>query len=95
MTKRVYWIFVVAAVLLGVALFMMREQFSSGLLFGLTMLPFFLLTAGVHGVLAHSVKSSLKGNLIFYPVLMGVIFSVIAFLYIFFIMRLFCPGFMD
>jgi hypothetical protein len=47
-----------------------------------------LIVASIHGILAHSLQPNIKGNLIFYPVLMGILFGVLSAIYFLFIMPL-------
>ena len=50
---------------------------------------FLLLVTSIHGIIAHSLNPQQKGNFIFYPVLMGVLFGILAAIYFFLIMPLF------
>jgi hypothetical protein len=49
----------------------------------------------VHGTIAHTLNPQLKGGLIAYPILMGILFAVLLFICLFFIMPLFCPDFLN
>ena len=53
-----------------------------------------LLVACIHGVVAHSLTSQQKGNLIIYPVFMGILFGVLVFIYLFLLLPAVNPDFM-
>jgi len=48
----------------------------------------------LHGLLAHTLTPKQKGSLMFYPLIMGILFGVLSFIYIFIVLPLIVPGFM-
>ncbi|TYQ00080.1 hypothetical protein C7447_101688 [Tenacibaculum adriaticum] len=93
MERRIYRILIVISLVLGVYLFNIRESHSV-LFVSLTLgLIFFLFSAGVHGLLAHSINPKLKNYTIVYPILMGLFWVFLLMILIFFIIPIYCPNF--
>jgi hypothetical protein len=93
MAKKIYWATLISSLIIGILIYFNKESFTSGVLLALFAIPFFMFIAGLHGIIAHSVKSETKGNIILYPVAMGIVFSIIAFGFIILMMKLFCADF--
>lgn len=88
MANRLYKLLgILSFIFLFLLLFNRDKILFEGLLWATSIL-FMILVASIHGVLAHSLKPSIKGNLIFYPILMGVLFGVLSAIYFFLIMPL-------
>lgn len=94
MERRIYQIVIVLSIVLGAYVFMIKETHSKTFLIVITSLVFLLFSAGIHGLLAHTLKPGIKGNIIGYPILMGVLWAVLFFLFVFFILQVFCPDFL-
>lgn len=86
MTKQVYWTTAILSILLLVLTLLLRKNMSQGTLIWSTSILFFVIVASIHGVIAHSLTIPQKGGLIFYPILMGVLFAILAYLYLFLIL---------
>lgn len=93
MAKRIYTLLVLISVILGAYVYLIKEAHSKNFLIVITSLVFLLFSAGIHGVLAHSLKPSIKRGLIGYPIFMGVLWALLFFLFVFFIIPIFCPDF--
>ncbi|WP_111707709.1 hypothetical protein [Lutibacter citreus] len=93
MARRIYLILIIISMLLGWYLFMFKETHSTTFLLVITSLIFLLFSAGIHGLLAHSLKPNIKGDIIGYPIVMGIIWAVLFFLFTFFILPVFCSDF--
>lgn len=95
MVRRIYWILMLLSITIGGIILYSGADFGSkkGLLTVLTILAMIFI-ASIHGIIAHSLKPSTKGNLILYPLLMGVLFVFLFFIFVFFITPLFCPDIM-
>lgn len=93
MARRIYRILIVLSIVLGAYVFMVKETHSKTFLIVITSLIFLLFSAGIHGLLAHSLKPDIKGDIIIYPILMGVLWVILFFLFVFFILPVFCPDF--
>jgi len=94
MARRIYLILIVTSIVLGVYLYMVKETHSKTFLIFISSLIFMIFSMGIHGFIAHSLKPSLKGDIIVYPILMGALWSVLFFLFVFFILPVFCPEFL-
>ncbi|MFD1553362.1 hypothetical protein DNU06_06770 [Putridiphycobacter roseus] len=90
MARRIYVLLIIAALLMGIYLYSVKEMQSNNFLIGMATFLFMLFSMGVHGFLAHSLKPSTKGGIIIYPVLMGVLYGLMFFLFVFFILPVFC-----
>jgi hypothetical protein len=63
-----------------------RDKILFEALMWIVSILFMLIVAAIHGVLAHSIRPAAKGNLIFYPIMMGILFGILSAIYFFFIM---------
>jgi hypothetical protein len=95
MAKRIYWIILILSFVAGAALYFGKDSFSPNTLLALFFLSSMIMIISVHGIIAHSISLKVKGGLIVYPILMGVLFAVLFFICIFFILPLFCPNFLS
>ncbi|QCX38948.1 hypothetical protein FF125_11065 [Aureibaculum algae] len=93
MARRLYSICIVIAILLGVYLNTFKQTHSTLFIIIIATLLFFLLSLGVHGLIAHTIKPSIKDSLVAYPLIMGAIWAIMLLIFIFFIIPLFCPHF--
>ncbi|MDV7139815.1 hypothetical protein R3X28_13055 [Maribacter sp. TH_r10] len=94
MFKRVYSILIIVALGLGFYLYGIRETQTNVFLIISSGLIFTFLSMGIHGLIAHSLNPKVKGGIILYPLLMGVLWAFLFFLFVFFILPIFCPDFM-
>ncbi|MRX63540.1 hypothetical protein [Maribacter luteus] len=94
MSKRVYSILIIVALGLGFYLYGIRETQTNVFLIISSGLIFTFLSMGIHGLIAHSLNPKVKGGIILYPLLMGVLWAFLFFLFVFFILPIFCPDFM-
>jgi hypothetical protein len=92
MARRIYSILIAISLILGVLLFVIKETYSKNFLIVISSLIFMFFSMGIHGLIAHSLKPSIKGDGIVYPLLMGALWGVLFFLFVFFIIPIFCPG---
>lgn len=93
MTRRIYWLLIIIAFLSGILLYTQKDVINNDALvmalFGVAM----FLVAGIHGIIVHTLKPQVKGGLIVYPVVMGGVFGLILFLFVYLIMPLYCDCF--
>ncbi len=94
MSRRIYRILIVISIALGVYLYTIKETHTKMFLIVISSLVFMLLNMGIHGFIAHSLKPSVKGDVIAYPLLMRALWAVLFFLFVFFILPVFCPSFL-
>jgi len=94
MARRIYSILIAISLGLGVYLNMIKETHSKVYLIVISSLIFTLFSMGIHGLIAHSLNPKAKGGILTYPLLMGVLWAVLFFLFIFFIIPIFCPDFL-
>ncbi|MDO6472566.1 hypothetical protein [Maribacter sp. 1_MG-2023] len=71
MARRIYSIKIAIALGLGFYLFTIRDTHSKAYLITISAIIFTLFSMGVHGLLAHSLKPKVKGDIIIYSLLMG------------------------
>lgn len=95
MARRIYALLTLLSMVLGVSVYMIKESQSKNFLLIITSFVFLLFSAGIHGILAHSFKPDLKGYFIGYPIVMGFIWALLFFLFVFFILPIFCPDFLS
>ncbi len=93
MERRIYWILLIISSIVGLGLFIFKENVNPSLILGLLLVVALTFSASIHGIIAHTINPNLKGGLIFYPLLMGVIFSVLLFIFIFTYMHIQHPAF--
>ncbi|SIR21259.1 hypothetical protein [Maribacter ulvicola] len=94
MARRIYSIIIVVALALGYYLFSIRDTHSKVYLITVSAIIFTLFSMGIHGLLAHSLKPKVKGDIIIYPLLMGVLWGVLFFLFVFVFLPILCPDFL-
>jgi len=93
MARRIYRILIVIAIGLGAYLYLLKSTHSKTFLLIISSLIFLMFSMGIHGLIAHSLKPSVKDDIIVYPLLMGVLWAVLFGLFVFFIIPVFCPNF--
>lgn len=94
MARRIFSIIIAIALGLGFYLNFTKEDHSKSFLIVTAGIIFTLLSIGVQGLIAHSLDSKAKGHIILYPLLMGVLWAVMFFLFVFLVMPMFCPDFL-
>lgn len=94
MARRIYSIIIAIALGLGFYLFTIRDTHSKAYLITISAIIFILFSMGIHGLLAHSLKPKVKGDIIIYPLLMGVLWGVLFFLFVFVFLPILCPDFL-
>lgn len=94
MAKRIYFIIGAIALLIMIYFISTPQKIASGTLVWIVTTLYAVIVGCMHGVVGHSLSAKQKGNLIFYPVTMGVLFGVFAFIYIFVVLPLIIPDFM-
>jgi hypothetical protein len=95
MARKIYWILLIITVISGIIFYLMKEYVVSNILLGVLFFLSMLLVSSVHGIIAHSLNPELKGGLIAYPLLMGILFAFLFFICVFFVIPLFCPDFLN
>jgi hypothetical protein len=95
MAKRIYWILLILSIVSGFIFYFFKENISQDALLIIIFFLSLIFATSVHGIISHSLKPELKGGLIVYPLLMGVLFSVLLFICIFLIIPMFCPDFLN
>jgi hypothetical protein len=94
MAKRIYTIVGAIALIIMIYFIINPQTIASKPLVWIVTILYAAVIACIHGVLAHSLSVKQKGNLIFYPVVMGILFGIFAFIYIFVVLPLIIPSFM-
>ncbi|MBD0778441.1 hypothetical protein HPE56_11605 [Maribacter sp. ANRC-HE7] len=94
MAKKIYSILLLVSLGLGYYLYSVRESLSNVILIVTSGVLFTLLSMGIHGLIAHSLNPNVKGGIILYPILMGILWAFLFFLFVFFVLPIFCPDFM-
>lgn len=93
MSRRIFRIVIVVSIVLGVYLYSIRETQSKDFLIILSSIAFLILSFGIHGLIAHSLRPKSKGELITYPILMWALWAILFLLFVFFVIPVFCPDF--
>jgi hypothetical protein len=94
MTRWIFRILIIASILIGIYLYIIRETQSSRLLIIWSSITFLILSFGIHGLIAHSMRPKTKGDLIAYPLLMWILWAVLFFLFVFLVIPVFYPDFL-
>ena len=95
MSRRVFRIVIVIAIIAWLFLFMAKDAFSKSALIILSSLSFLAFSLCIHGVMGHSIRPpSTKGGLIVFPLLMWVFWAVMFLAFVFFMLPLYCPDFL-
>lgn len=94
MLKRIYTITGVIALIIMIYFIINPNAISPRPLVWIVTILYTIVIACIHGVLAHSLSAKQKGNLIFYPILMGILFGIFAFIYIYVVLPFIMPVFM-
>lgn len=88
MVNKVYRMIGIISILSLIVVIIFRNKILFEGLMWIVSVLFMLLVASIHGIIAHTVRPSQKGSLIFYPILMGILFGIITAIYFFVIMPL-------
>ncbi len=94
MLRRIYWIALILTLITGLLLYLFKANIETKILLWLLFFLSMILISSIHGIIAHSINPELKGGLIVYPILMGILFAVLFFICLFLIMPLFCSDFL-
>lgn len=94
MLRRIYTILLVLALIAGFILYFFKDNVSANTMMGILFFLSMLFIASVHGIIAHSIRVELKGRMIVYPVLMGILFGILFFFFVFVVIPWFFPDFM-
>jgi Na+/serine symporter len=94
MARRIYSILIAIALGLGFYLYTIKETHSKVFLIVTVGVIFTFLSMGIHGLIAHSLNPKAKGGILLYPIFMGVLWALMFFLFVFFILPIFCPDFL-
>lgn len=91
MRAKIYAALVVISLLLGAYFFGIVNESNAERFVWVSLIPFFLFVAGVHGLLA---QSKLRERP-FYPFFMGVLYAALLLLHVYLMMNKLCPCFMN
>ncbi|TLP71983.1 hypothetical protein [Maribacter sp. ACAM166] len=94
MARRIYSILIAIALGLGFYLYSIKETHSKIFLIVTAGVIFTFFSMGIHGLIAHSLNPKAKGGILLYPLLMGALWAFMLFLFVFFILPIFCPDFL-
>jgi len=94
MSRRIFRIVILVAVALGIYLFISKESFSKSFIIIVSSFDFLILSFGIHGLIAHSLRPKSKGELISFPLLMWVLWAILFLVFVFFIIPIYCPDFL-
>ncbi len=91
--RRIYWFTLALSLLVGVYFYGLGPgRFESGFLLYFAVVPFFLFTGSVHGLIAHTISPTTKTGMMIYPLIMGVLYASLFFIHLFILVPLLCPG---
>ena len=93
MERRIYRILIVISLALGAYLFTIKATHSVLFITVILGLIFLLFSAGVFGLLSHSINPKLKNYTIAYPLIMGLFWFLLLMILMFFVVPVFCPDF--
>ena len=93
MSKNIYTILLIVSLLLGGIFYFIKDQFSGDVLLTILFILSMISIASTHGIIAYATDNQNPKDLIKFPLLMGVIFGVLFFIWVFFIFPAFCPDF--
>tara|TARA_R110002050_G_scaffold286468_3_gene436960 strand:- start:42822 stop:43115 length:294 start_codon:yes stop_codon:yes gene_type:complete len=94
MARRLYGILIIVSFGLGFYLNTLKEEHTDRFMIIFSGIIFTLLSVGIHGLIAHSLNPKVKGGILLYPILMGVLWAVLFLLFVFFVLPIFCPDFL-
>jgi hypothetical protein len=81
-----YIILGVASLALLILVLLNKNKILFEALIWMVSIIFMLIVASIHGIIAHSLYPKIKGTLIFYPILMGILFGIITCIFIFLVL---------
>lgn len=94
MSRRIFRIVIVIAIVIWIALYITKDSFSKSILISAATLTFLVFSFGTHGLMAHSIRPpATKGELITFPILMWVLWAVMFLVFVFLIIPIYCPDF--
>ncbi len=93
MARKIYSIILVIATIGGVILYNVKDGMERNFLIASLFVVATLVVGSIHGIVAHSLRPKVKGDLIAYPIAMGALFVFLFWISLFFIVPLFCPNF--
>jgi len=92
MAKKIYTIVGLISLIMLLYFSIYPPAITSKALVWIVTILYATVIACIHGILAHSLSVKQKGNLIIYPLFMGFLFAIFAFLYIYVLLPLIIPG---
>lgn len=95
MLRRIFRIVIIVAIGLGIFLFISKESYSKSFLIISSSLTFLMFSFGIQGLIAHSLRSKSKGELITYPLLMWVLWTIMFLVFVFLVIPIYCPDFLS
>ena len=95
MSRKFYSITLILSIILGIVLFFAKSEISGNVLLTTLFVISMITVTSVHGIIVHSIDIKKQMHTIKFPLLMGAIFAVIFFIWVFFIMPAFCPDFIN
>jgi hypothetical protein len=94
MAKKIYIILGAIALIFMIYLIINPQSIASKTIVWYVSVLYAVVIGCIHGILGHSLSAKQKGNLVLYPVAMGALFGVLAFIYLFVVLPLILPGYM-
>jgi hypothetical protein len=92
--RKIYWMILLLSIMIGIYFYVIAPgNYNRDFLALFALLPFFLFTLSIHGLLAHSFSPLTKGGLIIFPLIMGFIFALLFFIHLFIILPVLFPEF--
>ena len=95
MMRRIYIIILIMSILGTAILYSVRGYFTGQSIIWVMLFLSVIMVGSIHGIIAHSTNVERKGGLIIYPLIMGVIFGLILFIWVFVLIPGFDPDFID
>jgi len=93
MARRIFAIIILVTLVFGLFLFLNQEDYSTRFLMLASSIAFLVMSLGIHGLIAFSLRPEFKGQIIFYPVWMWALWAVLFLIFVFFLLPAICPGF--
>jgi hypothetical protein len=94
MAKRIYTIIGLIALAIMIYFIVNPNTFNSKTTLWVVSVLYSVIVGCLFATIEHSLTIKQKGNLIIYPVVMGILFGILVFIYIYFILPVIVPGFM-
>jgi cytochrome bd-type quinol oxidase subunit 2 len=93
MAKRTYFLTGLLALLIMIYLIWSHPHINHTAFVWMITLIYVAVLGSVHGAVAHSLSARQKRSQVVYPVFMGALYAVLAYVYLYIVLPLIIPGF--